>query len=205
MRCPLRMPRVTLAVPVTDPIHQFKAWLEAARKAGHPEPTAMALATADASGVPSVRMLLLKGADERGFVFYTNLGSPKAAALAANPKAELCFYWPPDRQVRVRGQVQPVGPEEADAYFASRPRTSQLGAWASRQSQPLTGYAELERAVAVCALRFGIGAVPRPPHWSGFRLVPSQIEFWEQRAFRLHRRILFTRNDSGWSEQPLFP
>jgi pyridoxamine 5'-phosphate oxidase len=150
-------------------------------------------------------MVLLKGADERGFVFYTNLESPKAADLSANPRAELCFYWPPDRQARVRGGVEPVSAAEADAYFASRPRVSQLGAWASRQSQPLAAYAELERAVAAYAVRFGVKAVPRPPHWSGFRLIPDQIEFWEQRPFRLHRRVRVTRQSGGWLEQPIFP
>jgi pyridoxamine 5'-phosphate oxidase len=190
---------------MTDPIAQFSAWLAAAKKKDLPEPTAMALATADSSGAPSVRMVLLKGVDERGFVFYTNLGSPKAADLAANPRAELCFFWPIDRQVRARGAVEPVSPEEADAYFATRPRISQIGAWASQQSQPLEKYAELERAVAATALRFGVKPVPRPPHWSGFRLVPTHIEFWEQRAFRLHNRVRFTRTPDGWSEQPLFP
>jgi len=165
----------------------------------------MALATADESGAPHVRMVLLKAADERGFVFYTNLESPKASDLRANPRAELCFFWPPTRQIRIRGNVQPVSPEEADAYFATRPRISQLGAWASRQSRPLGAYAELERAVAACAIRFGLKAVPRPAHWSGFRLVPEQMEFWEQRAFRLHNRVRYTRTAQGWEEQALFP
>jgi pyridoxamine 5'-phosphate oxidase len=150
-------------------------------------------------------MVLLKGVDERGFVFYTNLGSPKAAALAENPRAELCFFWAPKRQVRVRGKVAPVSAEEADAYFATRPRISQLGAWASKQSQPLTRYADLERAVAGFALRFGTGSVPRPDHWSGFRLAPEQIEFWEQMPFRLHRRSIFTREGDSWREQGIFP
>jgi pyridoxamine 5'-phosphate oxidase len=188
-----------------DPLREFDAWLEAAKSSGLEEPTAMALATADGSGAPHVRMVLLKGADQRGFVFYTNLESPKASDLGANPRAELCFYWPPRRQVRIRGSVETVSPGEADAYFATRPRVSQLGAWASRQSQPLGAYAELERAVASCAIRFGLKAVPRPPHWSGFRLVPAQIEFWEQRPFRLHKRVLFTRTADGWDEQELFP
>ena len=188
-----------------DPVREFGVWLDAAKKSDLEEPTAMALATSDATGAPSVRMVLLKGADERGFVFYTNLESPKASDLGANPRAELCFFWPPNRQIRVRGSVGPVGPEEADAYFATRPRVSQLGAWASRQSRPLGGYAELERAVAAFAIRFGVSAVPRPPHWSGFRLVPSQIEFWEQRPFRLHHRVRYTRTEQGWDEQPIFP
>jgi pyridoxamine 5'-phosphate oxidase len=190
---------------MSDPIRRFNDWLEAAKRSGLAEPTAVALATANKEGVPSVRMLLLKGADERGFVVYTNLGSPKAADLTANPRAEMCFYWPPDRQVRVRGPVQPVSEAEADAYFASRPRISQLGAWASHQSQPLGGYAELERAVTAFAVRFALKAVPRPPFWSGFRLVPEQIEFWEQRPFRLHHRVVLTRGPDGWEERDLYP
>ena len=190
---------------MTDPIAQFSSWLETAKKSGLAEPTAMALATSDKAGSPSVRMVLLKAVDPKGFVFYTNLSSPKASDLAENPRAELCFYWPPDRQVRVKGSVEPVSPEEADAYFATRPRISQLGACASRQSQPLGGYAELERAVASFALRFGVSAVPRPPFWSGFRVVPRQIEFWEQLPFRLHRRVQFTLGADGWDEQHIFP
>jgi len=188
-----------------DPLERFNTWLEDAKKSDAEEPTAMALATADASGAPSVRMVLLKAVDRRGFVFYTNLDSPKSGALRANPRAELCFFWAPRHQVRVRGQVVPVAPEEADAYFATRPRLSQLGAWASRQSKPLGSYGELERAVAACALRFGIGKVPRPPNWSGFRVVPDQIEFWEQGQFRLHHRVVCTRDGEGWKEQALFP
>jgi pyridoxamine 5'-phosphate oxidase len=188
-----------------DPIRQFNDWLDAAKSSDLAEPTAMALATSDLAGSPSVRMVLLKGFDARGFVFYTNLASPKATDLAANPKAELCFYWPPDRQVRARGAVEPVSAEEADAYFASRPRISQLGAWASHQSHPLGGYAELERAVAARAVRFAVSSVPRPPFWSGFRLSPAQIEFWEQRPFRLHNRVRFTRTAEGWEEQALYP
>ncbi len=188
-----------------DPILQFADWLDAAKRSGLAEPTAMALATADKTGFPSVRMVLLKGADKRGFVFYTNLGSPKASDLAENPRAELCFYWPPDRQVRVRGDIVPVSTEEADAYFATRPRISQLGAWASHQSKPLGGYAELERAVAAFTLKFGFSAVPRPPFWSGYRLVPSQMEFWEQKPFRLHRRVRFYLGGEGWEEQPIYP
>ena len=190
---------------MNDPLARFQEWLGAACARELPEPTAMALATTGADGLPSVRMVLLKAADERGFVFYTNLDSPKAAELAANPHAALCFYWPPVRQVRVSGRVETVSDAEANAYFATRPRLSQLGAWASRQSQPLGTFAELERALAVYAAKFGFGVVPRPPHWSGYRVVPDAIEFWEQRPFRLHERTVFVRSASGWNEQPLFP
>ena len=189
-----------------DPIARFTAWLEEAVNTGVPEPTAMAVATADADGAPHVRMLLLKGVDERGFVFYTNLGSPKAAELAANPRASLCFYWNPlKRQVRVSGRVERVSDAEADAYFATRPRLSQIGAWASPQSQPMTDRFELERNCAAVALRFGIGAVPRPPHWSGYRVVPEHIEFWQEKPFRLHERIRCTRTAGGWTSQRIFP
>lgn len=191
----------------SDPISTFNAWLADARARGVPEPTAMALATADADGRPSVRMVLLKHADDRGFVFYTNLESDKARELAARPLAELCFYWnPPERQVRVSGRVEPVDAAEADAYFASRPLASRIGAWASQQSRPLSGYAALERAVAATTLRFATGNVPRPPHWGGFRVVPEQIELWTARPYRLHERVRHTRAaDGGWTEQALYP
>jgi pyridoxamine 5'-phosphate oxidase len=192
--------------PHNDPIPLFHSWLEEAKAAGLREPTAMSLATVDAAGDPDARMLLLKGADARGFVFYTNLESPKAQALQARPRAALCFYWMPlGKQVRVRGRVEPVSEAEADAYFASRPRLSQLGAWASKQSRPMAGYFELEAEVAKAALRFGIGKVPRPPHWSGFRLVPEQIEFWTEKPFRRHERILYTRAGDDWRTQWLYP
>ena len=189
-----------------DPIAQFKAWFEVATQGGVPEPTAMAVATAGADGMPSVRMLLLKGADARGFVFYTNLGSPKAAELNANPRAALCFYWNQiKRQVRVSGPVERVTDAEADAYFATRPRLSQIGAWASHQSQPMADHFELERNCAVVALRFGLGAVTRPPGWSGYRVVPEMIEFWHEKPFRLHERVRFTRTVGGWTSQWIFP
>lgn len=189
-----------------DPIAQFVAWLGEAVKNGAPEPTAMAVATAGADGVPNVRMLLLKGADERGFVFYTNLESPKAAELVANPAAALCFHWPTlKRQVRVSGRVERVSDSEADAYFATRPRLSQIGAWASHQSRPMADPFELERNCAAIALRYGLGAVPRPSHWSGYRVVPGHIEFWQEKPFRLHERVRFTRIKDGWTSQRIFP
>jgi pyridoxamine 5'-phosphate oxidase len=189
-----------------DPIAQFGEWFAMAARAALPEPSAMAVATASADGMPNVRMLLLKGYDQRGFVFYTNLGSPKAAELAANPRAALCFYWNQlGRQVRVAGAVERVADAEADAYFASRPRLSQLGAWASHQSQPMADSFELERNCAAATLRFGVGPVPRPPGWSGFRVVPAMIEFWHEKPFRLHERVRFTRVNGGWSSQRIFP
>jgi len=189
-----------------EPINLFKEWMEEARRASTPDPTAMSLATVDAQGRPAVRMVLLKGVDERGFVFYTNLESPKVADLTAHPRAALCFHWAAsERQVRVDGPVEPVSDAEADAYFASRPRLSQLGAWASKQSQPMEGYWELETAVAATALRFSIGSVPRPPHWSGFRVKPEKIEFWHQKPFRHHQRFVYTRLGEGWKHQWLYP
>jgi len=189
-----------------DPIAQFVAWLGEAVKTGAPEPTAMAVATTGADGAPHVRMLLLKGADEHGFVFYTNLASPKAAELSVNPRAALCFYWNSlKRQVRVSGRVERVSDAEADAYFATRPRLSQIGAWASPQSRPMADPFELERNCAAIALRYGLGAVPRPPHWSGYRVVPEHIEFWHEKPFRLHERVRYTRTKDGWTAQRIFP
>jgi pyridoxamine 5'-phosphate oxidase len=189
-----------------DPLARFHEWLADATQAGAREPTAMALATADAGGLPSVRMVLLKHADERGFVFYTNLGSPKAEELRANPRAALCFYWVETRrQIRVHGGVTAVTPEEADAYFATRPRLSQIGAWASKQSQPMSGPFELEQACAAVALRHGLGPVPRPPFWSGYRLAPAAIEFWAEKPFRRHERVRYTRAGDAWDREWLFP
>lgn len=191
---------------MTEPIAQFLSWLEEARHCGLDEPTAMALATVAADGRPSVRMVLLKHADDRGFVFYTNLESAKGRDLAANPRAELCFYWDPlGRQIRVGGRVEPVTNAEADAYFASRPRLSQIGAWASRQSRPMSGYFELEQACARVALRYPLGAVPRPPFWSGYRVVPDRLEFWKQKPFRRHERVLYEAGEGGWKKIWLFP
>jgi len=189
-----------------DPIALFKSWLEEAKATDLREPTAMSVATVNADGNPEVRMLLLKGVDEHGFVFYTNLGSPKAKSIQAHPHVALCFYWMPlGKQVRVTGPVVPVSDQEADEYFASRPRLSQLGAWASRQSQEMGGYYELEAEVAKVALKFGVGKVPRPPFWSGFRLVPEAIEFWTEKPFRRHERFVFRKTPEGWSRHWLFP
>ena len=193
-------------MPVPDPIAFFQEWFADARDREKSDPTAMSLATADPQGRPAVRMVLLKHADERGFVFYTNLESPKAADLRYNPRAALCFHWPVlERQVRIDGRVGPVSDAEADAYFATRPRLSQLGAWASRQTQPIAGRFVLEQTVAAAALRFPLGAVPRPPYWSGYRVTPEVIEFWHQRPFRHHDRQRFTREGEGWRHEWLFP
>lgn len=197
-----------MSIPDTDnPIALFQEWLEAARATGQfKEPTAMTLATADASGMPNARMVLLKECDARGFVFYTNLGSQKARELDENPRAALCFHWMPmERQVRISGSVEKVSDAEADAYFASRPRQAQIGAWASKQSQPLEGRYDLERRVAAYAAKFGLGTVPRPAFWSGYRVLPQRIEFWQGMPFRLHDRVLFVREGDGWTRTRLFP
>jgi pyridoxamine 5'-phosphate oxidase len=189
-----------------DPFALFAAWLRDAERSEPADPNAMALATVDAAGLPDVRMVLLKGFAADGFVFYTNLESAKGRELAANPGAALCFYWKSlNRQVRVRGPVMAVTAAEADAYFATRARTSRIGAWASRQSAPLESRLALEKAVAVYTARFGLGEVPRPPHWSGFRLAPVEIEFWQAGAFRLHDRLRFTRAGEGWDKARLYP
>ena len=189
-----------------DPIHLFDTWFAEARASEPNDPDAMALATADSQGRPSVRMVLLKGHDERGFVFYTNLDSRKGSELSANPHAALLFHWKSlRRQVRVDGAVEPVSEAEADAYFASRGRDSRLGAWASDQSRPLPDRATFEARFEDMRERFDGGDVPRPPRWSGFRLIPRAIEFWQDRAHRLHERRLFTRAEHGWSEGMLYP
>ncbi len=190
-----------------DPIELFRQWFADAEAAEPEYPNAMTLATADAEGRPSARMVLLKGLDDRGFVFYTNLTSRKGRELAENPHAALVFYWKSlTRQVRIEGAIESVSGEDADAYFASRPRLSQIGAWASKQSTPLEGRFELEKRVAKYTAKFNVGAIPRPDFWSGFRLVPARIEFWKEEAFRLHDRSLYTRaGDGGWQMEKLFP
>lgn len=190
----------------TDPITLFQQWLKEAEAAEVNDPTAMALATATPDGRPSVRMVLLKGVDRQGFTFYTNLESRKGMELENNPQASLCFHWKSlRRQVRVEGSVRKVSDQEADEYFASRPRGSQIGAWASSQSRPLTGRFLLEKRIGEYAARFGLGKVPRPPHWSGFRVAPDYLEFWQDRPFRLHERRVFRWLEDIWQEEQLFP
>jgi pyridoxamine 5'-phosphate oxidase len=190
----------------SDPFPLFAAWLEEARGSEINDPTGVALATVDETGLPDVRMVLMKGFDARGFVFYTNFQSAKGRELIAHPKAALLFHWKSlRRQVRIRGPVAQVSDAEADAYFASRPREARIGAWASDQSRPLEGRFALEKRVAEYVLKFGVGDVPRPPHWSGFRVCPEQIEFWKDGAFRLHDRLRFDRAGEGWETVRLYP
>ena len=195
-----------------DPIGLFSDWLREAEAKEINDPTALALATVGADGMPSCRMVLLKGHDERGFVFYTNYESRKGSQLLACSKAAMLFHWKSlRRQVRIEGPVEQVSSEEADTYFASRPRQSQIGAWASDQSRPLEGRFELEKRIAVFAAKHAIGKVPRPPHWSGFRVLPRLIEFWQDGAFRLHDRLVYHRyleagdGDQAWRTERLFP
>jgi len=192
-----------------DPIQEFRALFaqaQAVDRARLPDPTAMSLATVGDDGAPSVRIVLLKDVDERGFVFYTNLESRKGRELIATPRAALCFYWAPlDTQIRVEGTVEPVSDAEADAYFGSRARESQIGAWASRQSETLASMDELRARVAEVEARFANVPVPRPPYWTGRRVMPSSIEFWHAGAFRLHERRRFERDGSRWVMRRLFP
>jgi pyridoxamine 5'-phosphate oxidase len=195
--------------PTPDPITRFAALLDAARRVGReglPEPTAFALATVGVDGQPSVRMLLLKDVSEAGFVFYTNLESRKSRELLARPEGAMVFHWQPlDRQVRVEGTVEQVSDEEADAYFASRARGSQLGAWASRQSEPMADPDELNRRFAEVEAKFAGRTVPRPPYWSGFRLIPRRVEFWISQPSRLHIRHLYSREADRWRIETLYP
>jgi len=191
-----------------EPFALFAAWFGEAIRSEPADPNAMALATVDATGVPNVRMVLMKGFDEDGFVFYTNRNSQKGQELAANQSAGLAFYWKSlKRQVRIRGLVSQVDDAEADAYFATRPKQAQIGAWASKQSQPLESRFAFEQAIAKVAAQYLIGEVPRPPGWSGWRITPLRFEFWHDRPFRLHDRVEFSRDtsDQAWSKTRLYP
>jgi pyridoxamine 5'-phosphate oxidase len=198
-----------VALENRDPFEIFAAWLEKASQSEVNNPDAMTLATTGRDGRPSARMVLLKDAGPAGFVFYTNMESLKSRQLSENPYAALLFHWKTqDRQIRIEGRVEQVSEAEADAYFASRPRSSQLGAWASRQSQPLEGWAALEKRLAFYTAKFNVGPVPRPEFWSGFRLRAERFEFWEQGSFRLHRRYIFTLPggaEEKWAVQQVYP
>jgi len=192
-----------------DPFRLFNRWLKDAAVREINDPNAMSLATVDETGMPDVRMVLLKGEDKDAFVFYTNYESRKGQEILSSMKAALCFHWKSlRRQVRIRGLVEKVSDEEADAYYASRPRVSRIGAWASRQSRPLESRFALEKAVAEYTVRYAAGSIPRPPYWSGFRIRPVFMEFWHDRPFRLHDRVLFTRTSldkKNWKAERLYP
>jgi len=189
-----------------EPFRLFASWLDDATKTEPNDPNGVALATVDADGMPDVRMVLLKGFDEAGFVFYTNFESAKGQEILATMRAAMCFHWKSlRRQVRIRGTVEIVSDTEADAYYATRHRSSRIGAWASKQSRPLESRFALEKAVAEYTLKFAAGNIPRPDHWSGFRIVPRTIEFWQDRPFRLHDRVVFTHREGGWEKTRLYP
>lgn len=189
-----------------DPIAQFQHWMQEAISAEVPEPNALSLATVNAAGQPSVRIVLLRGLDERGFVFFTNYESHKGTDLAANPHAAMAFFWPElERQVRIMGTVEKVSKEESDGYFQSRPRSSRIGAWASPQSQVIDGRSFLELRVDELETQFGSGQVIRPEHWGGYRLNPTSVEFWQGRKSRLHDRIQYVEGEEGWKVQRLAP
>ena len=191
-----------------EPLRLFAVWFEEARRSELSDASAMTLATLDADGLPNARMVLLKGFDEHGFVFYTNLDSAKGRELEQHPKAALVFHWKSlNRQVRLRGTVEPVDAAEADAYFATRPRLAQIGAWASKQSAPLESRLAFEKAIALTMAKYAVGTVPRPPNWSGYRVKPLVMEFWHDRPYRLHDRIEFQRAalDQPWSKTRLYP
>ncbi len=191
-----------------EPFTLFGTWLEEASASEPNDPNALSLATVDENGLPNVRMVLLKGFDTEGFVFYTNYESQKGREILGSGKAAMCFHWKSlRRQVRLRGPIAPVSDAEADEYYRSRPRGSRIGAWASKQSRPLESRFALEKAVAEYTARYPIGEIPRPPHWSGFRLAPTSIEFWHDRAFRLHDRVEFRRDtpDGGWEKVRMYP
>jgi pyridoxamine 5'-phosphate oxidase len=189
-----------------EPWALFTAWMEEAKRSEPNDPNAMALATVDADGLPNVRMVLLKGVDSNGFVFYTNTESNKGRELLGQRKAALVLHWKSlRRQVRARGTITLVSDAEADAYFQSRPRDSRIGAWASQQSRPLESRFALEKAVAMNTAKYAIGEVPRPPHWTGFRIEPVSMEFWQDKPFRLHDRVMFTREAEGWCKTRLYP
>ncbi len=200
------LPNAPADTPPDAPLKLFLEWFAEAKEKEPSLPEAMSVATVDARGRPSSRMVLLKGADAEGFVFYTNFESRKGTEIKGNPHIALLFHWKNlERQVRIEGSAMPVSKEEADTYFASRERGAQIGAWASDQSRTIAGRFELEQSVARTTAKFATGTIPRPPHWNGFRLTPERYEFWSQGRFRLHRRIVYIRDGDSWRTERLFP